>query len=152
MYTDALLQLSSSQVVTATAFSTNTIDLGVARNIAAGAGQHDALQILVNVELAALAAGAATVNFQVVTSANANLSTPTIIGQTDAIGKASLTAGKQIAIPVPRSFINVPGQRYLGLQYTIGTGPLTQGTFTAALVLQAVDSVNNFYASGFSIK
>jgi hypothetical protein len=41
----------------------------------------------------ATAAGAATVNFQVVTSDNANLSTPTIIGQTDAIPKANLVVG-----------------------------------------------------------
>lgn len=146
MYTDALLQLSSSQAVTATAFSTNTIDLLQARDIGAGEQTH----VLVNVEVAATAAGAATVNFQVVTSANANLSSPTIIGQTDAIGKASLTIGSQIAIPVPRSFINASGQRYLGLQYTVSTGPLTAGTFTAALVLQGVDS-RKTYANGFVV-
>jgi hypothetical protein len=152
MYTDALLQLSSAQAVTSTAFSTNTIDLLQARNIGAGGGDNDALNVLITVDTTVTAAGAATVNFQVVTSANANLSSPTIIGQTDAIPKAALTAGKQIVVPIPRSFINVPGQRYLGVQYTVTTGPLTAGAFTASVVLQGADSVGNFYASGFAVK
>src|SRR5438067_496334 len=113
--TDANLTLSASQAVTATAFSTNTIDLGAnPRDIGVG----EELNIYVNVEVAATAAGAATVNFQIVTSAAANLSTPTIIGQTDAIPKANLVVGAQILIPIPVSFINNLGQRYLGLQYT----------------------------------
>lgn len=148
MLTDANLTLSASQAVTATAFSTNTIDLGVARDIGAG----EELNIYVNIEQTATAAGAATVNFQVVTSANANLSTPTIVGQTDAIPKASLVAGKQIMIPVPRSFINALGQRYLGLQYTVGTGPLTAGIFSAGVIIDAVDSGLKNYPSGYSVK
>lgn len=151
MITDANLTLSASQAVTVTAFSANTIDLGQARDIGAG----EELNIYVNVEQAATAAGAATVNFQVVTSANANLSTPTIIGQTDAIPKASLVVGLQIPIPVPRSVINQLGQRYLGLQYTVGTGPLTAGIFSAGVVIDAADQnavVKKNYPSGFSVK
>lgn len=151
MITDANLTLSASQAVTATAFSVNTIDLGVARDIGVG----EELNIYVNVEVAATAAGAATVNFQIVTSASANLSTPTIIGQTDAIPKANLVVGAQILIPVPVSFINNLGQRYLGLQYTVGTGPLTAGTFSAGVVID--DSIQSgskkvYYPSGFAVK
>jgi hypothetical protein len=148
MITDANLTLSAAQAVTATAFSTNTIDLGVARDIGAG----EELNVYINVDVSATAAGAATVNFQVVTSANANLSTPTIIGQTDAIPKASLVAGNQITVPVPRSFINKLGQRYLGLQYTVSTGPLTAGSFSAGVVIDAADSGQKNYPSGFSVK
>lgn len=148
MITDANLTLSASQAVTATAFSTNTIDLGVNRDIGAG----EELNIYVNIEQTATAAGAATVNFQIVTSAAANLSTPTIIGQTDAIPKASLVAGTQITIPVPRSFINKLGQRYFGLQYTVGTGPLTAGIFSAGVVIDLPDSGLKNYPSGFSVK
>jgi hypothetical protein len=148
MLTDANLTLSAAQAVTATAFSTNTIDLGVSRDIGSG----EELNIYVNVDVTATAAGAATVNFQVVTSANANLSTPTIIGQTDAIPKANLVAGKQITIPVPRSFINALGQRYFGLQYTVGTGPLTAGAFSAGVVIDAADSGLKNYPSGFAVK
>lgn len=148
MITDANLTLSASQAVTATAFSTNTIDLGVNRDIGAG----EELNIYVNIEQTATAAGAATVNFQIVTSAAANLSTPTIIGQTDAIPKANLVAGTQITIPVPRSFINKLGQRYFGLQYTVGTGPLTAGIFSAGVVIDLPDSGLKNYPSGFSVK
>lgn len=148
MITDANLTLSVSQAVTVSAVSGNTIDLLQARDIGAG----EELNIYVNVEVSAAAAGAATVNFQVITSAAANLSSPTIVGQTDAIPKASLVAGKQISIPVPRSFINALGQRFIGLQYTVGTGPLTAGTFSAGVVIDSVDSGLKNYASGFSVK
>lgn len=148
MITDANLTLSASQVVTATAFSTNTIDLGVNRDIGAG----EELNLYVNIEQSAAAAGAATVNFQVVASDNANLSTPTIIGQTDAIPKANLLVGTQITIPVPRSFIKKLGQRYFGLQYTVGTGPLTAGIFSCGVIIDAADSGLKYYPSGFSVK
>lgn len=148
MITDANLTLSASQAVTATAFSGNTIDLGVNRDIGAG----EELNIYVNVEVSALAAGAATVNFQIVASDNANLSTPTILGQTDAIPKANLLIGTQITIPVPRSFIKKLGQRFLGLQYLVTTGPLTAGTFSAGVIIDAADSGLKYYPSGFAVK
>lgn len=151
MITDSQLTLSSSQAVTASAVSGNTIDLVSIRD--AGAGEE--FNAYVNVEIAATAAGAATVNFQIISSASANLSSPTILGQTDAIPKASLTVGAQIIIPVPRSFINQLGQRYLGLQYTVSTGPLTAGTFSAGLVLDAPDNTaatKKTYPSGFVVK
>jgi hypothetical protein len=151
MITDSQLTLSASQAVTASAVSGNTIDLQNIRDTGAG----EELNIYVNVEVAATAAGAATVNFQVITSASANLSSPTIIGQTDAIPKALLVVGAQISIPLPRSFINQLGQRFLGLQYTVGTGPLTAGTFSAGVIVDAADNTSvthKTYPSGFSVK
>ena len=149
MMTDALLQLASAQAVTATAFSTNTIDLSQNRDIGMGSD----LYAVVTVDAAATAAGAATVNFQVVTSANANLSSPTIIGQTDAIAKTELTLGrKPIAIPIPAAALLAQpiGQRYLGLQFTVGTGPLTAGSFSVAIVNSDV-AMNKNYPSGFTV-
>lgn len=151
MITDVNLTLSVSQAVTATAVSGNTLDLNQIRDIGAG----EEFNAYVNVEVAATAAGAATVNFQLITSANANLSAPTIIGQTDAIPKASLVVGSQVIIPVPRSFINQLGQRYFGLQYTVGTGPLTAGTFSAGLILDAPDNtgaMRKVYPAGYVVK
>lgn len=151
MLTDYNLTLSVSQAVTASAVSGNTIDLISIRDTGAG----EEMNIYVNVEVAAAAAGAATVNFQVITSAAAALTAPTIIGQTDAIPKANLTVGSQIIIPLPRSFINQLGQRYLGLQYTVTTGPLTAGTFSAGVILDAPDNtaqMKKTYPSGFSVK
>jgi len=149
MLTDALLQLSSAQVVTASAVSTNTVDLSQARDL----GPGNDLYVAITVDEAATAAGAATVNFQVITSAAANLGSPTIIGQTDAIGKAELTLGrKAIVVPIPSAVLLAQpiGQRYLGVQYTVGTGPLTAGKFSAAIVNTDI-SINKSYPSGFSV-
>lgn len=148
MYTDALLQLSSAQAVTTSDVSDNTVDLGVAKNVGAG----EQIYVRVTVDEAATADGAATVNFQVIQSAAANLGSATVIGQTGAIPKANLAINKSFDIPIPRSFVNMPGQRYLGLNYEVGTGPLTAGKFSATIVLQGADSVSNSYASGFSVK
>jgi hypothetical protein len=149
MMTDALLQLSSAQAVTATAVSTNTIDLGVARDI----GQGQSLYVVIGVDEAATSAGATTVTFQVINSASAALSSPTILVQTDAIGKAELTLGrKPIVVQIPSAILNAQpvGQRYLGLQYTVATGPLTAGKFTATVTMED-PGVNKNYASGFTV-
>lgn len=150
MITDAQNTLSASQTVTTSAVSGNTIDLSQARDV--GIGQD--LFIVVNVEQTVTAAGAATVNFQVVTSAAAALSSPTILGQTDAIPKASLVAGTQIVIPVPQTLINKTGQRYFGLQYTVGTGPLTAGIFSAYVVYDQPGQtglMKKYYGSGYAV-
>lgn len=149
MMTDALLTLSSAQAVTASAVSTNTIDLGVARDL----GQGEDLYFSFGVDVAATAAGAATVNFQVITSANANLSSANVVAQTDAIPKTDLTLGRKPIVLCLNSAVLLAlpiGQRYLGVQYTVGTGPLTAGSFTCYVNLEDV-GVNKNYPSGFTV-
>lgn len=149
MMTDALLQLSSAQAVTASAVSTNTIDLGTNRDL----GPGDDLYAVFTVDTTVTAAGAATVNFQIISSAAANLSSPTVLAQTDAIGKAELTAGRRpIYLEIPASVLAAQpiGQRYLGVQYTVGTGPLTAGAFSATITDSKVDMGKN-YPSGFTV-
>lgn len=149
MITDALLLLSSAQAVTASAVSTNTIDLLQARDLGAGTD----LYAHFTVDVAATAAGAATVTFQIISSAAANLSSPTVLVQTDAIGKAELTAGRRpITLEIPPSILAAQpiGQRYLGVQYTVATGPLLTGSFTATISESRVDMGKN-YPSGFTV-
>ena len=149
MLTDALLQLSSAQAVTSTAVSTNTIDLSQARDIASG---RDLFAIF-TVDVAATAAGAATVAFQVISSAAANLSSPTVLGQTDAIAKTELTAGRKpivLRIPSAALLAQPVGQRYLGVQYTVATGPLTAGSFSCTITDSEID-VAKYYPSGFAV-
>lgn len=150
MITDALLQLSTAQAVTASAVSTNTIDLSQPRDM----GPGTSLYIAISVDTTATAAGAATVNFQLITSAAANLSSATIIAQTDAIGKAALVAGARLMIAVPDQTTvggAALGQRYLGVQYTVATGPLTAGAFSATAVLNYADVVKA-YPSAFTVQ
>ena len=146
---DALLQLSAAQAVTTTAVSTNTIDLSQSRDMAVGRD----LYAVVDVDASVTAAGAATVTFQVITSAAANLGSPTVIAQTDAIGKAELTAGRRpISIALNPAILAAQpnGQRYLGVQYTVGTGPLTAGAFTCYISDSQVTGPQ-YYPSGFSV-
>lgn len=149
MLLDALLQLSNAQAVTATAVSTNTIDLSQSRDVGPGENLH----AVISVDTTAAAAGAATVTFQIISSASANLSSPTVLAQTDAIAKTDLTAGrKPIVIDLsPAVLLAQPiGQRYLGIQYTVATGPLTAGAFTAYLSNSEV-TANAYYPSGFTV-
>lgn len=149
MILDAQNQLSSAQAVTASAVSTNTIDLGTSRDVGSG----EPFYFVFTVDTTVTAAGAATVNFQIVTSAAAALTAPTVVAQTDAIGKAELVAGRRpIVLKVERQVLAAQpiGQRYLGAQYTVGTGPLTAGAFSCNGTLNPQD-VGKYYAAGYSI-
>lgn len=149
MITDALLQLSAAQAVTATAVSTNSIDLGTNRDIGAG----EDLYAVFNVDASVAAAGNAFVSFSVISSASANLAAPTVLASSGAIPKADLVAGRApISIPIPQSVLtSLPiGQRYLGVRYTVTTGPLTAGSFTANITDSEV-SVGKNYPSGFAV-
>ena len=149
MLTDALLQLSSAQAVTASAVSTNTIDLSQSRDIGTG----EDLYANFTVDETVTAAGAATVTFQVITSAAADLSSPTVLVQSGAIPKADLPAGrKPISICIPPSALLAQpiGQRYFGVNYLIATGPLTAGKFSCCIGNSEVASAV-YYPSGFSV-
>lgn len=145
MITDKLLRVSDSQAVTASAVSTDTIDLSVARDI----GEGEALYMNFAVTEAATAAGAATVTFQVIASDAANLGSPVVIGSSDAIPKASLVVGANIPVRISPQ-IGSLGKRYLGANYVVATGPLTAGKFIADIV-HGVQDGKKSYASGFTV-
>jgi len=126
MYIDKELELSNEQAVTSSAASTNYIDQGAAMD--AGMGQQKHLAISVSV--AATAAGAATVDFSIEKAGASDFSDKETVVSSGAIAKADLVAGKQIFIPLP------PGLdgRYFRVYYTVATGPLTAGKFSAQIV------------------
>lgn len=137
MYLDAQNSFSRDQAVTSSAASTDVIDLGSARSIAV-AGKP--LDIMVTVTEAATASGAATVTFALEESSDN--STYTALISTAAIGKATLALGYQLSLRIPAS----QTKRYLRVYYTVATGPLTAGKFSAGLVegIQANTQYSDF--------
>lgn len=145
MITDALLRVSDAQAVTATAVSTNTIDLGVARDMGEGRDLYMVFTVVTGF------ATLTSLTFEIVTDDNAALSSPTVIGATGAITLAGggLAAGKQHVVRIPPQ-IAAKGERYLGARYTVGGSSATAGAVTTDIVLDIQDG-KKAYASGFSV-
>jgi hypothetical protein len=142
MILDSSLQLALTQAVTATALSTNVIDIGSARNIGAG----DDLYLYIQTNTAAAAAGNATVNFQLQTSQAQALTSPVTVLDSGAIPIASLGANSCLKLKLPTS----PAfQEFLALNFLVTNGPLTAGAFSATITRNVDDSA--VYPSGFNI-
>lgn len=142
MITDKLLRVSEDQALTTTAVSTNTIDLSIARDM--GEGQD----LFMNFAVTTALAGGTSVKFEVIGSDSADLSSPVVLGSSDAVVTASLVAGYNTAIRVNPQIAS-KGQRYLGARYTI-VGTYTSGKVTADVVMDIQDG-KKFYASGFTV-
>ena len=123
MITDKLLRVSEDQAVTSTAVSTDTIDLGVARDMGEGT------PLYMNFAVTTAMTGGTSIKFEVITSAAANLGSPTVIGSSDAILTAALTLGKNIVVRLNPDIAG-KGQRYLGARYTV-SGTYNGGKITA---------------------
>lgn len=153
MITDNFLRLSGSltagsatgQAVTATANSTNVVDLSLARDV----GEGEELYVQFTVGTAFTAAGAATLTPTIVVSAADTLTTPTTIATAGTIAVATLVAGYSFAVRLNPQIASL-GLRYLGAIYTVATGPMTAGTITADIVTEIQDG-KKFYASGFTV-
>lgn len=144
MFVDALTKVSAAQQVTADAVSTNTIDLG-APTIKRAIGDGEPMGFAVVIKAAGTNSGSA--DFQAISSAAANLSSPTVLGLTR-LATADLAAGKAYFVPLPPG---TPAQQYLGLNYDI-TG-VVDFTVDAWLTTQSMfaKEVAKAYASGYTI-
>ena len=140
MYIDRQNLFGQDQAVTASAASTDYIDLGSARDI--GNGERPEILVLCTQDVTA--AGAATVTVALQSDDNSSFSTPINLVLSDAIPKASLVAGAQVL----RVAVPYGTERYLRLFYTVGTGPLTAGKFTSGLV--PLRQANVAYATGYT--
>ena len=126
MYIDNSLLLSDSQVIcnAGTELSTNTIDLGAAKNLSKGKQLYVVVIIDVSIDTST------SINFQVVTDTVEALSSPTVQMETGAIVKDSLTANRApIVIPVG-SALGVE-ERYLGMNYVLAGSNNVAGAVTA---------------------
>lgn len=147
MFIDALLRLSDAQAVTADAASTNTIDLGnVTPKRKIGSGEP--MGVLFAVDVAAdFTTEDEAYELQVIQSANADLSSPTIIA-TLTLTAAQLVAGAMFVLPIPPGF---PTARYLGAYYNVG-GTTPTVTITADLMpLSMAHASIEQYAKNYSI-
>jgi hypothetical protein len=129
MIIDKFLQVSNAQAVTTSAASTDVIDAGATKNASIGRdlGSDADLYMVFTVGEAVTASGAATVTFALQDSADNSSFADVIVSA--AIGKATLVAGAQVVLALP------PGmRRYIRANYTVATGPLTAGKFSAQVV------------------
>ena len=109
------------------------IDTGIARDIGNG---HD-LDFVVQVDTTATSGGAATLQVNLITSANADMSSATNIVSSPAFALAALTAGSTIfRVTVPAS---ANYARYVGVQQVTGTAAFTAGAISAFLTPAAAN-------------
>lgn len=146
MILDGLLLFDTAVALTATAVSTNVVDLLNARDM--GVGDPE-LSVVVQCTTALLSAGASTLTIQV--QGSTDNTTYTIYAQSDAIPKASLGAGSKFSIDLPRMPPHAAGRpRYLRLNYVVATGPFTGGTLTSFMVLDEQLNAGSPNALGYS--
>ena len=142
MITDKFLRVSEDQAITGDAASTNTIDLSQARDIGEGK------QLFAVFTVTEAFNNLTSILLEVVTSSNADLSSPTIQSMQSVL-LAGLTVGAQFTVVIPPQ-IGSLGKRYLGAYYDVtGTNPST-GKITCDIV-ETLQDGKKFYASGFSV-
>ena len=126
---DKLNVFSDNVALTVTAIS-DVIDTGDDVTLK-GLGGPDAVYLVVQTGTAFTAGGAATLTIKLLSDSTANLATsPTTHYSTDALAVATLTANKRLlAIKLPLDAY----ERYVGVGYTVATGPMTAGTIKAFL-------------------
>lgn len=158
MFIDALLQLSDSQALTATALSTNVIDTGsVDRNL----GKGEPLAVMVTVEVAAdQTTGDEDYTFDVETASDAGMTTARkLLGRrifesgtptAPAENADLLVAGFRFVIPIPPGGL-AEAERYIAVRHTLaGTTPtITVSTHLMPLSMVETDKVS--YPKGYTI-
>ena len=142
MYVDTQTELSDAQAVTSTAISTNVIDLqaalGGGTNIAFGntlldIGQGEDVYLVVQTAVAITDTGSdATLTVTLESATDAGLTTGAVVHlATATLAFATYSAaGSQILVaklPI------ADYKRYLGVRYTVASGPFTAGAIDAFL-------------------
>ncbi len=142
-------KIADNQAVTATAISNNVIDLNAIGGPNALQGIADTvndLYLVVATKTAATDTGSdATLTVTLESDSTANLATsPTVHYSSGALPFAAFApVGQFIKIKLPAGDY----ERYLGVRFTVGSGPLTAGNFEAFLT-RGIDR-NPAYARGY---
>lgn len=146
MIIDKLLLMSNNQALTASAASTDVIDLAVARDL--GIGMPD-IELLCKVGDSALLSGGST-TLNVALESSTDNSTYTVLATSSAVAKANLTTGATIwRISLPGLNGGQSLGRYIRTYYTVNVSNFTAGTVYSALILNRQE--NRAYAPGIAI-
>ena len=145
--------VSSAQAVTATAVSTDSIDLTVNRDIGQGTNTHANVVAITT----PTSGGSSTIQIDVIVADNAALtSNVVVLASSRAVPYAEMatTGAVGTARTLPISVLLPPnlhslGKRYLGVRYTIGTADLTGGTFNAWFGPNHFGDAIKFYPAGW---
>lgn len=149
MYQDAQQLLSDSQALSATAVSTNLIDLSAVRHLGTG----EPVAVVFNVEVAADTGNAdETYQFDIETDDNESFSSPVILsrlafGVSGFPAASVLAAGYLFAIPLPKTDLL---ERFLRVNYTLG-GTTPSVTVSASLVPLSFVQQDHIFADGITI-
>lgn len=144
MIMDAQLVFSENQAITASANSTNVIDLSDVRDI--GIGEELWLGVQVT-ETFADSGSDSTVALSLITDDNAAMSSPATVRSLNTL--AALTpAGTIYWYRIPPETL-VAYQQYIALAYAVAGGNLSAGKITAFLTRDPQKTKN--YANGYSI-
>lgn len=144
MIFDKTTRISDAQAITVTAVSTNVIDLGktgtpkgssspLVQNLGIGA----CIPFLIQVVQDFAAAGAATLTVSLQVDDNEAFASPKEVWNSGALALAKLKAGQNLGLVnyIPKGVNDDgPNERYLRLNYTVATGPMTAGKITAGVV------------------
>lgn len=161
MYVDTQLEFSDAQAVTATAISTNVYDLfsgstgasssDLSPNTRIDIGVGEEVYLIVNTQTTATDVGSdATLIVTFETADDVTLTTNAqVVYATGTLAFAAFaTAGTNLVkIKLPL----FPYRRYIGVRYTVASGPLTAGNFDAFMTYEAVDA-NRIYKSAFTVQ
>lgn len=152
MILDQQLLFDSAFGITTTIVSTNVIDLTNPRDMGFGDANGATPKLLVLVGTAFTSTNSATLQIQF--QGSTDNSTYSTYAESRAYAATSLTAGaKLFNVDLPARDINDALPRYYRLNYVVGTGIMTTGTITAAIVLGREDAVGSqgTYPSGFTV-
>lgn len=153
MILDAQLVFDDTVLLTVTRNSTNVIDLSplYGTNLGRELGVGEDLYLVGVVPVALTSAGATTLQVSLVTDDNTALATPATLYAGPVIPKATLVANYRfllLKLPIG-ALAGVPYERYLGLVYTVATGPFTGGSVYAFLVKDI--AADAYYADAITI-
>lgn len=154
MILDKLLEFDpAGTAITATATSTNILDMLQARDMGIGDHAGATPKLLVACQQTFTAAGAATLNIQFQSAPDNGSGAPgtwTTAAESSALPLASLVAGLHlfdISLPHRQAGAAIP--RFYRLNYVVATGPMTAGTVQSELVLGRDNTPA--YPSGFTV-